>query len=244
MIKTLKDKHLVVVGGSSGIGLNVAAIAAAEGAEITISGLHQDRLDTAKEILIKKGAQSVTTYAFDAHNHDDLEAFFNKVGGFDFLVSMIGDVMGGGFLSADMDTIRHVMESKLFTNIRIGQLAAKHINQGGCIVFTSGTGGRAQDACASYLGNLGINALVEGLAVELAPKARVNAVSPTWTHTTFWRDMPEEQLNSTKAYFEGAIPMGRLAEIEELAETYIYHIKNGFITGQHIAVDGGIMLKS
>ncbi len=51
--------------------------------------------------------------------------------------------------------------------------------------------------------------LVEGLAVELAPKARVNAVSPTWTHTTFWRDMPEEQLNSTKAYFEEAIPMGR-----------------------------------
>ncbi len=71
---------------------------------------------------------------------------------------MIGDVMGGGFLSADMDTIRHVMESKLFTNIRIGQLAAQHINQDGCIVFTSGTGGRAQDACASYLGNLGINA--------------------------------------------------------------------------------------
>lgn len=244
MIHSLIGKHLVVIGGSSGIGYRVAQMAAEEKARLTIIGLHEQRLNDAKRSLEQLGATSITTFSVDAHNHRELDKVFGQIPNFDFLVSMIGDVMGGGFLSADMETIRHVLESKLFTNIRIGQLASQKVNEGGCLVFTSGTGGRAQDACASYLGNLGINALVEGLAVELAPKARVNAVSPTWTSTTFWRDMPKEQLDATRDFFEKTIPMKRLAEIDELAQSYIYLIKNGFITGQHINVDGGIMLKS
>lgn len=240
---SLKSKTVVVIGGSSGIGLRVAELAAADGANLIIIGRDEVRLAAAKSQLQAMGA-AVTTRAGDAHDHAALETLFATLPPFDHLVSMVGDVMGGGFLSASMATIRHVIESKFFTNVKIGQLAAGKLQPGGSLVFTSGTGGRAQDACASYIGNLGINALVEGLAVELAPHARVNAVSPTWTVTPFWREMPAEQLEATQQRFARAIPLGRTATIDELAQAYLFLLHNDFVTGQHLAVDGGIMLGS
>lgn len=238
---TLKDKTLVVIGGSSGIGRRVAQLAAEEGAQLVIVGRNAQRLADARAELSTHGV-SVRIVEADAHDHARLEALFSELPGFDHLVSMVGDVMGGGFLGASMEEIRRVMESKFFTNVRIGQLAAAKVREGGSLVFTSGTGGRAQNACASYVGNLSINALVEGLAVELAPKARVNAVSPTWTVTPFWRSLPPEQVEATRQQFARAIPLKRTAQIDELASAYVFLMKNGFITGQHIAVDGGIML--
>lgn len=240
-MNSLKDKTLVVIGGSSGIGLRVAQYAADEGARLEIVGRHAERLAQAQADLQGRGA-TVQTHVVDAHDHAALEAWFHTLSGFDHLISMVGDVMGGGFVDADLAVIRHVIESKFFTNVRIGQLAAGKVREGGSLVFTSGTGGRAQNACASYVGNLGVNALVEGLAVELAPKVRVNAVSPTWTVTPFWRDVPQAQVDATRQHFEQTIPLKRTATIDELASAYVFLMNNSFITGQHIAVDGGIML--
>lgn len=241
MSHTLKDKTLVVIGGSSGIGLRVAQLAADIGAQLIIVGRNAERLEAARAELVARGAVVQTRQA-DAHDHAALDTLFADLPEFDHLVSMVGDVNGGGFLANDIAAIRHVIESKFLTNVRIGQLAAGKLREGGSLVFTSGTGGRAQDASGSYVGNLGVNALVEGLAVELAPKARVNAVSPTWTVTPFWRDVPAEQVASIKQHFEQVIPLKRTASIDELASAYLFLITNGFITGQHIAVDGGVML--
>lgn len=241
MSTSLKDKTVVVIGGSSGIGLRVAQLAADAGAQLIIVGRHAERLQSASAELGARGAVVHTRQA-DAHDQAALEALFAGLPAFDHLVSMVGDVNGGGFLVNDIASIRHVIESKFLTNVRIGQLAAARIRQGGSLVFTSGTGGRAQDASGSYVGNLGVNALVEGLAVELAPKARVNAVCPTWTVTPFWRGLPAEQVASIKQHFEQVIPLKRTASIDELASTYLFLMTNGFITGQHIAVDGGVML--
>lgn len=240
-MSNLSKQTIVIIGGSSGIGLRVAEGAASAGARLIIAGRNADRLASAQGRLQALGAR-VDCQQLDAHDHQALERWFATLPGFHHLVSMVGDVMGGGFLQADMAEIRRVMESKFFTNVRIGQLAAGKLAAGGSLVFTSGTGGRAQHACASYVGNLGINALVQGLAAELAPQARVNAVSPTWTLTPFWRDLPPAQLSQIKARFEQDIPLQRLASIDELAAAYLFLLQNDFITGQHIAVDGGIML--
>jgi NAD(P)-dependent dehydrogenase (short-subunit alcohol dehydrogenase family) len=240
-MSTLAEKTIVVIGGSSGIGARVAQLAAQQGAHLILVGRNPQRLQQAQTELARLDPH-VEVIQADAHDTAQLESLFAGLQPFDHLVSMVGDVMGGGFLGADMAVIRQVIESKFFTNVRIGQLAAGKLKPNGSLVFTSGTGGRAQGACASYVGNLGINARVEGLAVELAPHARVNAVSPTWTLTPFWRDMPAEQRDGIKAHFEQTIPLKRLASIEELAMSYIFLMQNGFITGQHIAVDGGIML--
>jgi NAD(P)-dependent dehydrogenase (short-subunit alcohol dehydrogenase family) len=238
---SLQNKHLVVFGGSSGIGLAVAQLAAAQGADLTLVGRNQQRLQQAQSLLLEQGA-NVSLLAVDAHDHVALREAFGQLPPFDHLVSMVGDAMGGGFLNADMSLIEKVIHSKFLTNVLIGKLAAEKIRVGGSITYTAGTGGRAQHACASYVGNQGIVSLAQGLAAELAPKARVNCVAPTWTVTPFWRHQAEAQVEQTRQHFAEIIPLKRTAEIDELASAYLFLIQNDFITGQQIAVDGGIML--
>ncbi|EIV8403980.1 MULTISPECIES: SDR family oxidoreductase [Enterobacteriaceae] len=238
----LQGKHLLVIGGSSGIGFEVAQRAGLEGARLTLMGRSHIRLGEARAILVAQGIKVHETVMCDAHDHDALTTCFTELAPFDHLVSMVGDVMGGSFLAADMTTIEHVIRSKFLTNVLIGKLAAKKVRPGGSLTFTAGTGGRAQHACASYVGNLGIQALVQGLAAEIAPERRVNAVAPTWTVTPFWREQSKEQVENTRQHFASIIPLGRTAEIDELASAYLFLMKNDFVTGQQVAVDGGIML--
>ena len=238
----LQNKHLLIVGGSSGIGFAIAQRAGLEGARLTLMGRSQQRLDEARAMLKAQNIKVCETLVCDAHDHDALQACFAKLAPFDHLVSMVGDAMGGGFLAASMETIEHVIHSKFLTNVVIGKLAAKKLRSGGSLIFTSGTGGRAQHACASYVGNLGIQALVQGLAAEIAPEGRVNAVAPTWTVTPFWREQSREKVDNTRQHFASVIPLGRTAEIDELASAYLFLMKNDFVTGQQLAVDGGIML--
>lgn len=238
----LQGKKLLVIGGSSGIGFAVAHRAGLEGAVLTLLGRNQARLDEARALLVAQGVKVRNIIACDAHDHTALTASFAQLEPFDHLVSMVGDVMAGGFLKADMKTIEHVIHSKFLTNVLIGKLAAKKLRSGGSLTFTAGTGGRAQHACASYVGNLGIQALAQGMAAEIAPEGRVNVVAPTWTVTPFWRDQPELKVEETRQHFANLIPLGRTAEIDEPASAYLFLMKNDFVTGQQLAIDGGIML--
>jgi len=238
----LNGTDVVVIGGSSGIGLRVAEFAAEQGARVLIAGRDQSRLDAAASRL--EATAQVETARVDAHDEASLATFFAKRAPFDHLVSTIGSPMAGGFLSARLSEIRRTVESKFFANVVIARLAAPLLRSGGSLTFTSGTGGRAQGAAGSYVGNLAIAALVEGLAVELAPAARANAVAPTWTPTPLWDDVPVAERSATAAHFARTIPLGRTATIDEIAAAYLFLMGNSFITGQQIAVDGGIMLGS
>jgi NAD(P)-dependent dehydrogenase (short-subunit alcohol dehydrogenase family) len=116
--------------------------------------------------------------------------------------------------------------------------------EGGSMTFTSGTGARPHEASATYVANLGLETLVKGLAFELAPKIRVNAVAPTFmgTRTLFWKDVPVSELEPMQSGFADNLPLKRIATVAEVASAYVHLITNGFITGQVVAVDGGIML--
>jgi NAD(P)-dependent dehydrogenase (short-subunit alcohol dehydrogenase family) len=140
--------------------------------------------------------------------------------------------------------MRHVLHSKFWTNWMIARQAAPLIRDGGSLTFTSGTGGRAHEISASYVANLGLGALVEGLAVELAPRVRVNAVAPTFmaSATSFWRDVPAGELRTAERAFVETVPLRRLATREQVAAAYLHLMTSGFVTGQVLAVDGGVML--
>lgn len=94
----LKDKVVVVIGGSSGIGLRVAELAAQQEAKVIITGRDSKRLANACESLTKHGAR-LDAMRLDAHKARELEYFFSSLPEFDHLVSMVGDVMGGRFSS-------------------------------------------------------------------------------------------------------------------------------------------------
>jgi NAD(P)-dependent dehydrogenase (short-subunit alcohol dehydrogenase family) len=88
-------------------------------------------------------------------------------------------------------------------------------------------------------------ALVQGLASELAPRIRVNAVAPTFMGkgTLFWKNVPINELEEAQTAFSQSVPLQRLGTVQEVASTYVHLMTNGFITGQVLAVDGGVMLR-
>jgi NAD(P)-dependent dehydrogenase (short-subunit alcohol dehydrogenase family) len=237
LIKLMDQQIVVVIGGSSGIGHEVARQTSALGARLIITGHNPARL--AAERL----GGAVKTAVLDAHDETALEGFFSQVEAIDHLVSMVGDTMAGGFLTTTPETMRHVLHSKFWTNWMIGRHAAPKLRDGGSLTFTASTGGRAQEISASYVANLGLGALVQGLASELAPRARVNAVAPTFMDTPFWKDVPAGEFAAAKAAFRESVPLQRLGTVAEVASAYVHLMTNGFITGQVLAVDGGVMLR-
>ena len=240
-MEALQEKIVVVIGGSSGIGLEVARQAMRAGARLVLTGRDAARLEAAR-IGLGEGTRASI---LDAHDEAALHDFFATVEAFDHLVSMVGDSMAGGFLEASPDTMRHVMHSKFWTNWMIARHSAPRLRPGGSLTFTSGTGGRAQDISASYVANLAIAAMVTGLASELAPRARVNAVAPTFmgATTSFWRGVARDDLSKVEAAFIAGVPLRRLGTVQEVASAYLHMMTNGFVTGQVLAVDGGVMLR-
>jgi NAD(P)-dependent dehydrogenase (short-subunit alcohol dehydrogenase family) len=235
---SLAGSTVVVIGGSSGIGEQIAHQAVSHGADVVITGRDPTRLASAAKRI---GAQR--TASLNAHDDDAVDAFFARLGPVDHLVSMVGDTMAGGFLTTPPATMRHVLDSKFWANWMIARHVASTLNPGGSITLTAGTGGRPHEISASYVANLAVGALVAGLAVELAPDVRVNAVAPTFMDTPFWKDMPRPEFEATKDEFTRHVPLARLGTTHEVATAYLHLMTNGFVTGQVLAVDGGVMLQ-
>ncbi|MCX8995543.1 SDR family oxidoreductase [Rhizobiaceae bacterium BDR2-2] len=239
----LRDKTIVVIGGTSGFGRATAQVVAGLGAKLILTGRDDGKLARCVEEFTAAGhvAQS---HVLDAADEASVDGFFGRIERFDHLVSMAGGFMGGGFLDADFATIRRAVEEKLFANLRIARAAAPKVAEGGSLTFTAGSGGRPHNASGAIIGNDAVRTMVQGLAAELAPRARVNAVAPTWTPTPLWRHMAPAEVEATRQNFARSIPLGRTAEIEEVSMAYVFLMQCGFITGQTITVDGGLTLVS
>jgi NAD(P)-dependent dehydrogenase (short-subunit alcohol dehydrogenase family) len=148
------------------------------------------------------------TAVLDAHDQQALEEFVHRIDEVDHLVSMVGESMSGGFLTTSPDTMRHVLMSKFWANWMIGRPCSAKIRTQGTITFTAGTGGRPHEISASYVANLGLGALVRGLAVGLAPRVRVNAVVPTLMSTPFWKALTQSEFETAEREFTRGVPPG------------------------------------
>lgn len=237
----LAQKTVLIIGGTSGFGQEVARQAAAQGAVLRLVGRDAAKAEAVAQAFREGGAEA-RGYGCDATDPQAFEALLGALGQLDHLVSMVGGAMGGGFLSAPEAAIRDTVEGKLFANLRIARSAAPSLRPGGSMTFTAGAGGRPDNASGAILGNIGISTLVRGLGVELAPKLRANAVAPTWTPTPLWRSLPEAEVAAIRERFSGQIPLGRTGTVAEIAQAYLFVMTCGFITGQTIVVDGGLSL--
>ena len=237
---TLKGTRIVIIGGTSGLGFATAEAAAREGASIVIGSSSQERIDRAIAAM-PSGAEG---HRVDVSREDDLARFFREVDTFDHLVYTAGES-----LSLDpVSTMRLDVAREAFTRRYWGALAAvkygrEGIDRNGSIVLTTGVAkDRPQSGWTVASSICGaIDALTRALAIELAP-IRVNAVSPGVIRTPLWSNMTEADRETLFGRLSETLPAGRVGEASDVAEAYLYLMRNRFTTGQVITVDGGTRL--
>jgi len=188
---TLRDQRVVIIGGSSGIGLATAKAAAADGAAVTIAGSDDGKLKAALGMLPGDCDSAVV----DVRNEPDLSALFSHVGQLDHLVYTAGDALAfKPLLELTLEEARQQFEVRFWGAVAAVKHAAAQIRPGGSIVLTSGTvGARPQPGATFAASGAGaVEGLTRGLAVELAP-VRVNAVAPGVIRTPSYDGIPEAQ---------------------------------------------------
>ena len=236
----LQDKRVVVLGGSSGIGLATAQLAAAQGAKVVIASSSAERVQQAVE-SIGKEAQGHTV---DLSNEPAVAAFFSKLGPFDHLVFTAGDSLHLHELaSTDLQEARRAFELRYWAALAAVKYGSPHIRKGGSIVLTTGIAGQRPRKgwviAASVCGT--IEALTRALAVELAP-IRVNAVSPGVVRTNLWQSMSAAERERLFETVGNSLPVGRIGEAHDIAQAYLFLMQEGFATGQTVVIDGGTIL--
>src|SRR6266850_5534387 len=240
LVMSLQDTRIVILGGTSGLGFATAEAAAHEGARIAIASSSRERVDRAVAAL-PAGTEG---FVVDVSREDDIARFFATVGRFDHLVFTAGEALTLNPLSTmRLDTAREAFTRRYWGALSAVKYGRAGIRPGGSIVLTTGAAKdrphRGWAVAASICG--AIDALTRALAVELAP-IRVNAVSPGVVRTALWDNMAESDREALYREVGNALPVGRVGEASDIAEAYLYLMREGFSTGQVIAVDGGTML--
>jgi NAD(P)-dependent dehydrogenase (short-subunit alcohol dehydrogenase family) len=236
----LQNKRVVILGGSSGIGLAVAEQAASQGAKVVIASSNAERLQKA----VKSIGEEAQGQVVDVSDERAVETFFTKLGTFDHLVFTAGDSLRVQDLATtDLMQARRAFELRYWSALAAVKYGSPQIRKGGSIVLTTGVAGQRPHkgwvVAASVCGT--IEALTRALAIELAP-IRVNVVSPGVLRTNLWQNMDANQREQLYESVGKSLPVGRVGEAHDVAQAYLFLMQEGFSTGQTVVVDGGTVL--
>ncbi len=235
-----ENQRVVIVGGSSGIGLAVAEEAASQGGDVVIVSSSATRVQEA----IKSVGGKARGQAVDVSDEESVGSFFKKLGAFDHLVFTAGDSLHLHELAlTDLKQARRAFELRYWSALAAVKYGSPHIRKGGSIVLTTGIAGQRPQSgwvlAASVCGT--IEALTRALAIELAP-IRVNAVSPGVVRTNLWQNMSSSEREQLFESLGKRLPVGRVGEAHDIAQAYLFLMKEGFSTGQTVVIDGGTVL--
>ncbi len=227
--------RVVVMGGTSGIGLGVAERLTAEGAEVWVTGRDADKLAAAAG-RVKHAEQ------LDGTDQARVAEFFARLGTVDHLVLAFspGAVAVGPIRDVTMDAVRTAFAGKLF-----GYLTAiQHAQVTGSITLVSGASARGADPGTVGLAavNGAIERMVPPLAAELAP-VRVNVVSPGVIDTSWWSFLDEDAKRAQFESVAAAQPVPRIGAPADVAAAVAYLIGATFVTGTVLPVDGGYAMR-
>lgn len=236
----LRGKRIVIIGGSSGIGLAAAKAALKEGATLVIASRSEEKLDRAKKEI--KG--DVESIVLDMSREEEMKNFFSKIGEFDHLVTTGGVTLSGALHTADNAVVRSSFDNKFWGQYYAAKYGAPNILEKGSIVFFSGVLGLRPAPNTSIMAavNGAIESLGRALAVELAP-IRVNVIAPGYVETPRLANLIPEDLATIKEQIAQQVALGRPGTPEEIAETVLYLLQNDFTTGSTICNDGGYTLR-
>jgi NAD(P)-dependent dehydrogenase (short-subunit alcohol dehydrogenase family) len=231
----LAGQKVVVVGGSSGIGLATAELAKREGAEVVVASRNADRLNA---VAANLGA---TAIAADVTTDESVENLFRACGPVDHVVVTAAQLRSGPFKTVAMDDVRSTMEGKFWGAWRVARFA--EIRPGGSLTLVSGYLSIRPRPNSAIVGaaNGAIESLARSLALELAP-VRVNAVSPGIIDTPIRAAMPEAARRDMLAKTAASLPVGRVGVGEDIARQILAFMTIGFATGSIVYIDGGALI--
>jgi len=227
-VRSLDKQRILVIGGTSGIGLATAAAAA------TIASRNQKKLDT---VAAKLGG-AVQTRVLDTADNDLLERFFQKEQAWDHILVSAAQTKTGPVRGMSLADAAAAMESKFWGGYRVARAA--RINDGGSLTLISGFLSERPSATAVLQGaiNAALEALARGLALELAP-VRVNAVSPGMIETPIWDDLPREKRREMFESTAAQLPVRKIGQPDDIAKAVLFLMTTTYATGSTVRVDGG-----
>ncbi len=232
----LAGQTVVVIGGSSGIGLETARRARAEGAGVILTGRNPDRLQRAAAEL---GAQR--TAAFDATDFGRLQSFFDE------LPAPIDHVLVTGpgpyyapLADLDRERAHRDFDAHLWLAVAVAQHAAGKMRPGGTLLFMGGTGGRSRGAGLSLIAaaTAAQPALIANLAVEVAP-IRVNLIAAGFVDTPLSASLLGDGLQERRDELRATLPIGRVVGPADIAALAVHIMTNTALTGATYDIDGG-----
>jgi len=231
----LKGKKVVVVGGSSGIGLSTAELAKREGADVIVASRSAAKLDPIAERL------NAIAIPADVTDDKSVANLFRSSGPVDHVIVTAAQLRSGPFRTVAMEDVRSTFEGKFWGAWRVARAA--EFRAGGSLTLVSGflsVRPRPNSAIVSAA-NAALEALSRALALELAP-LRVNCVSPGIIDTPIRAALPEEARKEMLAKTAASLPIGRVGLGEDVAQQIVACMTNGFMTGSTIYLDGGALV--
>lgn len=235
---SLDGQQIVILGGTTGIGYAVAAAAAGQGAKVTVVSSRQANVDHALATL-----PEATGLVADLTDTGRVRDLFDGVGSFDHLVYTAGEpLLLSPVADLDLDAARKFFELRYFSVLAAVQAAAPHLRADGSITLTTGTASPRPVPGSSVTSSVcgAIEALTRALAVELAP-IRVNAVMPGVVRSPLW-NFPEELREQFFADTAAATPLHRIAEVDDIAQAFLFFLTQPHATATILPLDGGAVL--
>jgi NAD(P)-dependent dehydrogenase (short-subunit alcohol dehydrogenase family) len=236
----LDGARVLVLGGTSGIGLATAASAAQLGAKVVVASGRAESVERALATLPAGTSGEVA----DLTDPDAARTLVARVGAIDHLVFTAGDALTlSPVADMEIDAARSAFDLRFFGALAAVGAAAAQLRPGGSVVLTTGIAafrpGPGWSVAASICG--AVISLTRALAVELAP-VRVNAVSPGYIRSPLWNGMDDATRSAFYAQVGTAVPLGRVGEVDEAAQAYLHLMTSTYATGTVITVDGGSLL--
>ena len=233
---SLQGTRVVIVGGSSGLGLATAKAALARGARVVVTGRSKERLTQARSEL----GDSLEIATADALDETAMRTFLEQRHSIDHLFVTIGSYVADHHLEPAIDTLRGPLDTRLIAALHATKYALAKMSATGSITLMSGTATvRPIPGTSMSSASCGaVEGLMRGLAVDFAP-IRVNALRAGFFDTPFLDEVLGKQRAAVVADLEARLLVGRIGRPEEAAAAVIFMMETEYVTGSCLTIDGG-----